>query len=128
MLVNFPGCAKHRTLLTKPYDVIDGQGKTTFAGTRLPPPACTFTSVSYFFLGGGLRRAGCPGQGCEVNTRFANYVCAGCKGKDFSWYHVVLTDKEGDYLLKAWQGRGLGFSTNSKLAHRYPHLYNTRIL
>lgn len=91
LFVNFPGCARHRTLLTKPYEVIDRQGKTTYAG--------------------------CPGEGCDTNTRFANYVCAGCKGKDFSWYHIVMTDKEGDFLLKAWQGRGLGFSANSKLAH-----------
>jgi hypothetical protein len=34
LFVNFPGCAMHRTLLTKPYEVIDRQGKTTYAGTQ----------------------------------------------------------------------------------------------
>jgi len=112
----------HRTLLTKPYEVIDRQGKTTYAGTQpfsRPSSSPLPLSLSPLLILFSCVLVGCPGEGCDTNTRFANYVCAGCKGKDFSWYHIVMTDKEGAYLLKAWQGRGLGFSANSKLSHRY---------
>lgn len=114
----------HRTLLTKPYEVIDRQGKTTYAGTQpFSRPSSSSSPLSLplspLLILFSCVPVGCPGEGCDTNTRFANYVCAGCKGKDFSWYHIVMTDKEGAYLLKAWQGRGLGFSANSKLSHRY---------
>jgi hypothetical protein len=54
MLVNFPGCAKHRTLLTKPYEVVDRQGKTIYAGTLVYPLVCC--CCDYLHLGVSANR------------------------------------------------------------------------
>jgi len=89
--VNFPGCSKHGFMLSKPYEIVDNQGKVTYAG--------------------------CPGEGCEVNTRFSNLPCVNCKRKEWNWHHVVLTNKETGLLEAGWLGRGLGLAPSYNLMH-----------